>query len=44
MPVIALITDFGEKNWFAGEMKGIISAISPETTVIDITTRFPPAT
>lgn len=42
MPVIALITDFGEKNWFAGEMKGIISAISPDATVIDITHQIPP--
>ncbi|HON10506.1 MAG TPA: SAM-dependent chlorinase/fluorinase [Chitinispirillaceae bacterium] len=42
MPVIALITDFGEKNWFAGEMKGVIYGISPDATVIDITHQIPP--
>ena len=42
MPVIALITDFGEKEWFSGEMKGVINGISPETTVIDITHRIAP--
>ncbi|MFP4164749.1 MAG: S-adenosyl-l-methionine hydroxide adenosyltransferase family protein [Chitinispirillaceae bacterium] len=34
---IALLTDFGNEDWFAGEMKGAILSTSPQTTIIDLT-------
>lgn len=42
MPLIALISDFGIKDWFVGELKGTLYAISPATTIIDITHEIPP--
>ncbi len=35
--MIALITDFGTKDNYAGIVKGVIKSISPETDIIDIT-------
>lgn len=43
MSPIALITDFGTKDWFAGEMKGIILSILPNTAIIDISHQIAPA-
>jgi S-adenosyl-L-methionine hydrolase (adenosine-forming) len=43
MPPIALITDFGIHDWFAGEMKGVILSILPEAVIIDITHQISPA-
>ena len=40
-PVIALITDFGLDDPFVGIMKGVISRISPNAQVIDITHSIP---
>jgi len=37
MPTIALYTDFGYDNWFAGVLKGVITSISPSLNVIDVT-------
>jgi S-adenosylmethionine hydrolase len=37
MSIIALITDYGKSDWFAGEMKGAIAGIAPAATIIDIT-------
>ncbi|MBN2035905.1 MAG: SAM-dependent chlorinase/fluorinase [Chitinispirillaceae bacterium] len=42
MGSIGLITDYGTADWFAGEMKGAILGISPDTTIIDITHNIPP--
>lgn len=42
MGIIALITDFGHNDWFAGEMKGAMLRIAPDTTFIDITNHIPP--
>jgi S-adenosyl-L-methionine hydrolase (adenosine-forming) len=42
MGVIALITDFGHNDWFAGEMKGAMLCIAPGTTFIDITNDIAP--
>ncbi len=42
MPLIALISDFGVKDWFVGELKGILYSIAPQITVIDINHQIPP--
>lgn len=34
---IALLTDFGTQDWFAGEMKGALLRLSPRAGVIDLT-------
>ncbi len=38
---IGLITDFGEKDYFIGVLKGVISKINPEAEVIDIANGLP---
>jgi len=40
-PVIALITDFGEDDFFAASLKGVITKINPSARIIDITHRIP---
>lgn len=42
MSLIALITDFGVKDWFVGELKGVLYSIAPQTTIVDITHQIPP--
>jgi S-adenosylmethionine hydrolase len=42
MSIIALITDYGESDWFVGEMKGAIAGIAPHATIIDITNAIEP--
>ena len=37
MPIITLTTDFGEKDHFAGAVKGAIYAEFPEAKIVDIT-------
>lgn len=39
---IALLTDFGYRDHYAGVMKGVIAAIAPAASVIDITHGIPP--
>ncbi|MBI3048767.1 MAG: SAM-dependent chlorinase/fluorinase [Acidobacteria bacterium] len=41
-PVIALLTDFGTKDHYAGTMKGVALGICPEATCVDITHEIPP--
>jgi S-adenosylmethionine hydrolase len=36
-PVIALLSDFGARDHYAGTMKGVILGICPEATLVDIT-------
>lgn len=36
-PLIALLTDFGTRDWFVGSLKGVIASIAPRSTVVDIT-------
>ena len=36
-PVIALLSDFGTTDHYAGTMKGVILGICPEATLVDIT-------
>ena len=42
MPIVALLTDFGVSDGFAGAMKGVILGIAPETALIDISHDVPP--
>ncbi|HXH17730.1 MAG TPA: SAM-dependent chlorinase/fluorinase [Chitinophagales bacterium] len=39
---IALITDFGEKDWFAAVMKAVIYSINPKAKIIDVTHEISP--
>lgn len=40
--VIALLTDFGTKDYFVGAMKGVILSIDPKSVIVDITHEIPP--
>jgi len=40
--VIALLTDFGTKDYFVAAMKGVILSINPNAAVVDITHEVPP--
>ncbi|MBN1579011.1 MAG: SAM-dependent chlorinase/fluorinase [Chitinispirillaceae bacterium] len=42
MAPVALITDFGIADWYAGEMKGAMLSVCPGVTIIDITHHIPP--
>jgi S-adenosyl-L-methionine hydrolase (adenosine-forming) len=37
MPIIALMTDFGTRDYYVGAMKGVILQINPKATLVDIT-------
>src|SRR5918994_3125288 len=41
-PVIALLTDFGTRDHYAGTMKAVVLGISPDATRVDITHDTPP--
>src|SRR5262245_31901869 len=36
-PVIALLTDFGTRDHYAGTMKGVALGVCPDATLVDIT-------
>jgi len=40
-PIIALLTDFGSIDPFVGIMKGVISQIAPDTSIVDISHEVP---
>ena len=40
-PVIALLTDFGTADHYAGAMKGVILGICPDATIVDISHDIP---
>src|SRR6185503_426990 len=40
-PVIALLSDFGSRDHYAGTMKGVILNICPDATILDITHEVP---
>ncbi|MEW5767191.1 MAG: SAM-dependent chlorinase/fluorinase [bacterium] len=42
MNIIALLTDFGLKDYYVGAMKGVISSINPNAQLIDISHESPP--
>ncbi|MBX7245694.1 MAG: SAM-dependent chlorinase/fluorinase [Candidatus Sumerlaeaceae bacterium] len=35
-PTIALLTDFGLRDWYVGTMKGVICQLCPKATIVDI--------
>lgn len=39
---IALLTDFGTQDYYAGTMKGVILKINPHTQIVDISHEVPP--
>ena len=41
-PVIALLTDFGVRDTYVGEVKGALLSINPSVTIVDITHNIPP--
>jgi hypothetical protein len=41
-PIITLITDFGEADYFVGAMKGAIYSVNPAVEIVDITHQIPP--
>jgi S-adenosyl-L-methionine hydrolase (adenosine-forming) len=41
-PVIALLTDFGTRDHYAGTMKGVALSICPDITFVDISHDVPP--
>lgn len=41
-PPIALLTDFGTRDYFVGSMKGVILSINPGAVIIDITHEVTP--
>lgn len=40
-PTIALLTDFGTRDHYAGVMKGVILSICPEATIVDLSHDLP---
>jgi hypothetical protein len=40
-PLIALLTDFGARDFFVGSLKGVILSINPEASLIDLTHDLP---
>jgi S-adenosylmethionine hydrolase len=41
-PVVALLTDFGTSNHYAGAMKGVVLGVCPDVTLVDIAHDLPP--
>jgi S-adenosyl-L-methionine hydrolase (adenosine-forming) len=41
-PLIALLSDFGTRDHYAGTMKGVILGICPEATLVDLSHDVPP--
>ena len=42
MPIITLLTDFGQQDGFVGTMKGVILNICPEATLVDLSHEISP--
>ena len=40
-PIISLITDFGDEDFFVGSLKGVIASINPQARILDITHGVP---
>ena len=38
---IALITDFGQRDWFVASMKGVILSVNPRAVIVDINHNIP---
>lgn len=41
-PIVALLTDFGELDWYVASVKAVLARLSPATRVIDITHQVEP--
>ena len=41
-PVVALLSDFGTQDHYAGTMKGVVLGVCPEATLVDISHDIPP--
>jgi S-adenosylmethionine hydrolase len=41
-PIIALLSDFGTRDHYAGVMKGVVLAIAPDVTLVDLSHDLPP--
>ena len=41
-PLITLLTDFGDRDWFVASMKGVILTISPHATIVDLSHHVSP--
>lgn len=41
-PLIALLTDFGARDWYVAALKGVILSRCPEAQLVDITHEVPP--
>jgi S-adenosylmethionine hydrolase len=39
--VIALLTDFGDEDWFVASIKAVILSLNPRATIVDISHRIP---
>lgn len=42
MSTIALLTDFGTRDWYVGAIKGVLRARAPKAQIVDITHEVPP--
>jgi S-adenosylmethionine hydrolase len=41
-PIVALLTDFGTNDHYAGTLKGVVLGICPDATLVDISHDIPP--
>ena len=41
-PIVALLSDFGSRDHYAGTMKGVVLGICPDATLVDISHDVPP--
>jgi S-adenosylmethionine hydrolase len=41
-PVVALLTDFGTRDHYAGTMKGVVLGVCPDAMLVDISHEVPP--
>ncbi|MEC4889156.1 MAG: SAM-dependent chlorinase/fluorinase [Nitrospira sp.] len=42
LPLITLLTDFGERDWFVASMKGVILSINPAARIVDLSHHITP--
>ena len=40
-PVVALLTDFGTRDHYAGTLKGVVLGVCPDATLVDIGHEIP---
>ena len=41
-PIVALLTDFGTRDHYAGTMKAVVLGVCPDATLVDIGHEIPP--